>query len=1403
MAEVVTESSEIPIGRRRARAAVKWAGIIILGLIVLIGALLIAINSDPGRRYVVRQINNLEMVSGLDIDIGRIEGSLFGKLIVHDLRLKDPKGLFFAAPVAEMEWRPLAYLQNHIDIRTLVIPRARLMRLPELRSGDPNAPLLPDIDIDIGRFEVGRILVDPAVTGQRHLLSLGGGTRIKDGRAQVALDVAAIPAPGLAGGDKLMLRLDAVPAANQLDIGLRLDAPGDGFVAKLAGLDKPLVARVKGAGSWSNWKGRARAALAGQGLADLAIGARDGTVSLSGPTRPGLLLAEGPVQRLLQPLVQVNLVTALAERRADTRLRLNSAALAVVADGVIDLGRSRFDNFKVAARLIQPRAIAPNLTARDARIALVLNGAFATPFAAYDLKAAALGFNGTVVEGLSARGRAKVDVDRMTIPISARARRITGINAAAGGLLTNVALDGNLNISGPRVLSDDLRIRSDRINATAVVVADLERGQYRAGLQGRIDNYEVEGIGLLDLTTKLDVVATPAGFGIKGRIAAKTRRIDNSSARDFLGGNAAVAATIDMNADGVIRLDAIRLNAPQLRITSGRGTYWPDGRIDFRLSGVSTAYGPLAMVVTGTTRRPNVELRAASPGLGVGLRDVRATVRATANGYAIEATGQSQYGPFTADILILSGRGPLTIEVRTLTFAGFTFSGRVVQTPAGPFVGTLAMNGEGLSGTVRLAAEGRYQRADIQARASGARIPGENPILVQRGLIDATLILYPDAPSIVGDVQLAGVRSSNLLIRQARARVNYRGGNGQVQLVADGSSGVPFKVAANAALTPNLVRAAAQGTINRIPFRLARPAEVRKVGASWELSPTRIVLPQGNVELAGRYGDGLSVQSRIRNLDLSLLNAFSPGLGIGGKATGSLDFSQPSGGAFPRADARLTIAGFTRTGIAVRSETVDLALLGTLRPEGGALNAVIRRSGDVIGRAQARLQPVGGGAGWTERLMAAPLAGGLRYNGPADVLWSLTGIADMQLSGPIGIAADFSGRVQNPQLTGVIRANSLTFVHETYGTRITTLALQGRFTNSRLEITSLSGRAGRGTLTGQGSIGFASDQGYPVDVRLNLQNARLARSDSIGATVTGDVAITNSRAGGALISGDLQMPEVRYQVVRQGAAQVVELQGVRRKGEPLPEPGAKRDAAEAAPSIWKLDLRLRADNQIYVSGMGLESEWEADLRIRGTTTAPAITGTADLIRGTYSFSGRRFDVTSGRISFTGEAPPNPRIDITASADIEDVTVTINVDGSAQDPRIAFTSSPALPQDELLARILFGGSVTEISALQAVQLAASLNALQGGGGGLNPLGKLRSSTGLDRLRILGADETTGRGTAVAAGFYISNDIYLEIVTDARGYTATQIEVALSKSLSILSQVGSFGGSNVNLRYRKDY
>ena len=46
--------------------------------------------------------------------------------------------------------------------------------------------------------------------------------------------------------------------------------------------------------------------------------------------------------------------------------------------------------------------------------------------------------------------------------------------------------------------------------------------------------------------------------------------------------------------------------------------------------------------------------------------------------------------------------------------------------------------------------------------------------------------------------------------------------------------------------------------------------------------------------------------------------------------------------------------------------------------------------------------------------MNAPLFAQLRYAGPADTLWRLSGIEVFDLSGPVAIGADIGGRLVDP-----------------------------------------------------------------------------------------------------------------------------------------------------------------------------------------------------------------------------------------------------------------------------------------------------------------------------------------------------------------------------------------------------
>ena len=100
----------------RARQVAKWAGIVIGGLVLLVAALLLGLNTGPGKRFVADQIAALEFENGMEIGVGRIEGSLYGEMTLHDVSLSDPKGVFLTSPELRMDWRPFAFIGSHIDI---------------------------------------------------------------------------------------------------------------------------------------------------------------------------------------------------------------------------------------------------------------------------------------------------------------------------------------------------------------------------------------------------------------------------------------------------------------------------------------------------------------------------------------------------------------------------------------------------------------------------------------------------------------------------------------------------------------------------------------------------------------------------------------------------------------------------------------------------------------------------------------------------------------------------------------------------------------------------------------------------------------------------------------------------------------------------------------------------------------------------------------------------------------------------------------------------------------------------------------------------------------------------------------------------------------------------------------
>jgi translocation and assembly module TamB len=130
--------------------------------------------------------------------------------------------------------------------------------------------------------------------------------------------------------------------------------------------------------------------------------------------------------------------------------------------------------------------------------------------------------------------------------------------------------------------------------------------------------------------------------------------------------------------------------------------------------------------------------------------------------------------------------------------------------------------------------------------------------------------------------------------------------------------------------------------------------------------------------------------------------------------------------------------------------------------------------------------------------------------------------------------------------------------------------------------------------------------------------------------------------------------------------------------------------------------------------------------------------------------------------------------------------------------VRFSSEPDLPEDEVLARLLFGRGIATLSAFQAAQLAASVATLTGQGGeGL--LDGLRENFGLDDLDVTTDDEG---GVAVRAGRYLSDNVYTDVVV-SEGQTSIEIHLDLTRSVTVTGRASDDGESSIGIYFERDY
>ncbi|MBC2665974.1 translocation/assembly module TamB domain-containing protein [Novosphingobium flavum] len=1358
------------------------AGIIAIGLLTL--------ESPIGHRFVVDRIAKYAPASGLRVQVGRFEGSLFGEAVLRDVRFSDPQGLFMRVPVIEVDWRPLHWFTSGLDVRKLILRRGTLYRGPRLKPGEPDAPILPDFDIRVDRFEFDRLTVARGMMGEQRRIDLVAKADIRKGRA--LLETRA----QLGGQDRLYGKLDSEPKADRFDIALDYNAPKGGFLATLMGAEESIAAKVNGAGRYADWRGRALVTQPKGAIADLAIGNRAGLYSVAGQVHPAGFVS-GVAARATGPTVVVNGEGRLASSVLTGKLATKGQGAEVKAAGAIDLAGNAFRALKLDAVLRDPELLGKDLRLEDARLAATVDGPFRRLTIDHRITARRFVSGKVRLDNPVQQGRIVRADTRWTLPLALTTGRIVTGNSIIDPRLTKGSAKGAVVVVGNHVHADELVIGAPGVGAALALDGSLQTGDSRLTGPVAARGLALSNLGLADADLKLTLGFGKSPWNLAAAVRGRMTSVSNPTLTTLAGTGIKFGGNVAVGGNRPMVLRGVTVNGSALSLMLD-GRLAADGSTTVAGSGRHTRFGAFTVDARLADDGPHAVLVFARPLPAAGLRDVRVALAPIPQGFRIETSGQSTLGPFAGTLGLFSPPGgPTRIEIEKLDVWKTAVSGTLVLGSGGAD-GKLALTGGGLDGTITLAPRGGGQGFAVALVADHASFGGTTPIAIGMARIDATGTIVDGHTSVTGKAYAEGVQQGSLFIGRLSANAALTDGSGRITASLSGRRGSRFNLNLLADLAPDRYAVLAGGDFAGQTIAMPRRAVLTRAGEGWELAPTELDYAGGRLQAQGTIGPMTTLNLRMADMPLALVDVLTADLGLGGKASGEVTWRTVQDGP-PSADARLEIKGLSRSGLVLTSRPVDLSLVAKLEPNVLEARATVRDGSAALGRLQGRVEGLAPSGTLWDRLAAGRLFAQLRYSGPADALWRLAALETFDLTGPINVAADFTGTLADPEIRGSLASTGLRLQSAQTGTDIQAITARGTFAGSRLQISSFAGRAGSGQVSGSGQVDLSNmgnGRGPGIDIRLAARNAALIARDDMAATVTGPLRIVSDGMGGT-IAGRLSVESARWNLGRATAA--TELPNVKTR-EINPRADVAPVTAPAAP--WRYLVDASAPSHVDVRGLGLDSEWSADLKIRGTTASPSIVGRAELVRGGYDFAGKRFDLTRGLITFDGDSPPDPRLDIAATADMTGLTATVTVTGTASKPTISFTSVPSLPEEELLSRLLFGSSITQISAPEAVQIGAALAALRGGGG-LDPINKLRTAIGLDRLRILGADAATGRGTSVAVGKYIGRRLYAEVVSDGRGYNATQLEYRVTRWLSIIATISSIGRQGADVKVSKDY
>lgn len=1050
------------------------------------------------------------------------------------------------------------------------------------------------------------------------------------------------------------------------------------------------------------------------------------------------------------------------------------------------------------------------------------------------------------------------DSPRAAVVSTGRARGL----AVEGGDAVNRLLDaplawrleGAVDLGAQRIEVDDLVLSAGEDSVRASGTVGLETGLIDAGV-----SLGMESLAALSPLLGFDIAGTAVveawieltGFGAAGQ-AIVTGEVQDLTLGHPLGnavlaGRSTLATNLMRGTDGVIAIEALTLDTPTGRIEADATLSADLDRIDASYTAtvgdLAILSDPLGIAITGA---------GTASGTAVGpVADPRITGSVVLNDAAINDIQVARFTlDYTAQELAgaLNGRFDVTAETQFGTAKGgaaYRLEGEAVALNELRLAGlgaeaegalTAPLDGRAVSGTVRLRASDMTPLLALAGLKGGGgatatvRLSGEaaQAVAVDATLSQPRLVLDGGDAVSAARVELSATANDVLQMPTLEARVDAgsaRYGDialERLRLTAEGTteqarwtlatSGqfqgpMTLEAAGTVALEPEsltLEVARASGRAFDQPIRLQRAVTFTQAGNGLRLTPLALTFGAARLTAeAAIDAQTVSAQVRVQDLALASVQAVAPTRDIEGRLSGTLSLAGPRSN--PRGDITLRLSGLRAQQVA-DAPPVDLALDGRWANQRlnvtGALSGMPGQPADLNFALPLRLDA-------QTLALSVPqneaMSGRLAWSGNIGSLWPLVPQVGNQLSGPTELAVTIGGTPANPDASGSFRLTNGTFENLIAGTLLRDLTVALTFTRDRVVVSELRATdGGNGRLSAQGEAAIDPERGFPFKVTATLRDFTAVRRDEVTASTNGDLTMAGS-LDRMTIGGTLTTQHVEIRIPDTLPPRVVDLKVIERGGDIQPAATNQQEVIEAEGGTdIRLDLGVAMPRRVFVRGRGLDSEWQGDLKVSGSLSSPSVQGQLNLVRGQLTLLTKLFRLRSGNVRFPGGGDLIPILSVTAEHDAGELTAIAEVSGPATNPEIKLSSIPPVPQDEIVARVLFGKDSSKLSGLEAAQLAAALAELTGRGGDGGLLGKARSVLGVDVLNVETNEVNGETSPALSAGKYVTDKVFVGVKQGvATGSSAVSVEVELTPNISVESETNATGESDIGVKFKWDY